>query len=66
MQQYTVKREHYGDRAYARGEIREAHPSDVAHLVQSGILEPVAAVEAVKADAAPLNKAVKAPKNKAR
>jgi hypothetical protein len=35
---YHVLREHYGDKQYARGDIRSASPGDVAHLVQSGVL----------------------------
>jgi hypothetical protein len=40
-QKYHVVREHYGDRSYATGEIREADPSDVKHLVPH-VLEPIA------------------------
>jgi hypothetical protein len=39
-QKYRVVREHYGDRAYVKGEIREADSSDVKHLVPH-VLEPV-------------------------
>jgi hypothetical protein len=37
---FRVVREHYGDRAYAEGEIREADPNDVKHLVPN-VLEPI-------------------------
>ena len=36
---YTVKRQHYGDRLYLEGEERNANPSEVAHLVDKGVLE---------------------------
>lgn len=36
--EYTVLREHLGDRPYAAGDKREAAPSDVAHLVRAGVL----------------------------
>lgn len=35
---YLVEREHLGDRAYAKGDVREASPSEVAHLVRAGVL----------------------------
>ena len=36
---YAVKRQHYGDRLYLEGEERNANPSEVAHLVDKGVLE---------------------------
>lgn len=41
-QKFKVVREHVGDRPYAEGEIREADPSDVKHLVPH-VLEPIKA-----------------------
>lgn len=35
---YIVKRAHQGDKWYAEGEVREAEPRDVAHLVANGVL----------------------------
>lgn len=58
---YIVKRQHLGDRLYAAGEIRDADPNDVGHLVAAGVLsEPDE-----KADVARANKARRVPKNKA-
>ena len=45
---YLVKREHIGDKDYKPGDTREAHPTDVAHLVAAGTL-----VEVTKAADAP-------------
>lgn len=56
---YIVKRAHLGDKPYAVGDLREADPTDVAHLVRSGLL-----VEQ-KAEPAPKNKAAPIAKNKA-
>ncbi|SHI90920.1 hypothetical protein [Wenxinia saemankumensis] len=57
---FTVLRRHQGDRFYEEGDTREANPTDVAHLVESGVL-----VEE-KSRSVPKNKAVEsAPKNKA-
>lgn len=56
---YVVKRQHYGDRLYLAGQEREARPSDVAHLVASGVLAEKTA-EPVKTKARPV------PKNKAK
>lgn len=55
---YTVKRDHLGDRPYKVGDTRTAEPYDVRHLVERGILEE-------KAKPAPKNKSRLAPKNKA-
>lgn len=41
MQSYRVKREHIGDKDYSVGDVRNANAQDVAHLVDSGVLEPV-------------------------
>ena len=46
---YLVNRAHEGDKWYPRGSIREARENDVAHLVDRGTLEKMAAK--------PLNKA---------
>ncbi len=60
--QFIVKRQHIGDRFYKPGETREASEADVAHLIRSGVLEPVGA----KADQPLQNKAeAGAPSNKA-
>lgn len=40
-QKFRVVREHVGDKPYAEGEIREADPNDVKHLVPH-VLEPIA------------------------
>lgn len=36
---YTVNRPHFGDKDYRMGDIREAKPNEVAHLVKNGILK---------------------------
>ena len=41
MAKFKVLREHLGDKAYKSGDTREAIASDVAHLVRSGVLEPL-------------------------
>ena len=61
IQTYIVKRQHYGDRAYSIGDLREADPREVRQLVDAGVLE----IAAEKAEAKVDNKAMKAPKNKA-
>lgn len=33
LNRYRVVREHYGDKAYVTGDIRDAEPAEVAHLV---------------------------------
>ena len=38
---YEVKREHYGDKNYTTGDVREANPNDVRHLVEKGVLVEV-------------------------
>lgn len=62
MAEYSVLRQHFGDRLYMPGDARTANDADVAHLVESGVLVPVTAE---KAAPVPKNKAMKAPKNKA-
>lgn len=61
MAKFKVKRQHYGDKLYNAGDVREASEAYVAHLVRSGVLEPVEE----KAKPAPKNKSRAAPKNKA-
>ncbi|HWJ88518.1 MAG TPA: hypothetical protein VNS12_10640 [Pelagibacterium sp.] len=58
---YDVLRQHIGDKRYAKGDVREAEPRDVAHLIKAGIL----AEQKTKKEPAPKNKAEPAPKNKA-
>ena len=41
MARFKVLRQHYGDRGYEPGDIREADPAQVAHLIASGVLEEV-------------------------
>ena len=64
---YDVKREHYGDKAYATGDTRELDPNEAKRLIDLGVLveaKPAKATEA-KAEKAPANKAMKAaPENK--
>lgn len=60
MQKYTVTRHLVGDRDYKPGDVREADPNDVAHLVRSGVLVPMTE----KAAPRPRNKARGVPKNK--
>ena len=68
MTRYRVARQHFGDRLYSAGDMREAKASDVKHLVDNGvlveeILAPASAHEE-KATGAPQNKASVPPKNK--
>ncbi|MBI0021019.1 hypothetical protein H3S90_07965 [Bartonella sp. W8097] len=56
--QYVVKRQHFGDKQYYAGDIREADPRDVAHLIKSGVLEEKNSNQTI------LNKAEKPAKNK--
>lgn len=60
---FQVLRQHFGDRLYQAGEEREANQSDVAHLVDSGVL---AAKPERKAEPRVANKAEAAVENKAR
>lgn len=63
LRDYRVVREHEGDRRYKEGEVRQAVPSDVAHLVPH-VLSPIEATKAERT--APRNKAENAaPANKA-
>jgi len=39
MEKYKVIWPHYGDKPYNVGDIREAHPARVKHLVKNGTLE---------------------------
>ena len=55
---FTVLRPHQGDKWYDKDDEREAREGDVAHLVERGVLEKA------KAEPAPKNKAVTAPKTK--
>ncbi|HEV2552721.1 MAG TPA: hypothetical protein VGV17_03040 [Bosea sp. (in: a-proteobacteria)] len=70
LQKFRVLRDHDGDRFYLPGDIREANPSEVAHLVGK-VLEPAKDAgewdgEAAKAEPTPKNKAEgAAPANKA-
>ena len=55
---FDVLRQHYGDKQYMIGDVREATEADVAHLVASGVLKR-------KSEPKVQNKAEKAaPKNK--
>jgi hypothetical protein len=64
LMQYSVLREHRGDKAYAEGDVRVADPKDVQHLV-GATLEEIGPAPEQKADAAPLNKAEPVLANKA-
>lgn len=55
---YITRRPHQGDKAYFIGDERVGEPADLAHLVESGVLEE-------KKRAKPKNKAAPgAPRNK--
>ena len=56
--QYVVKRQHFGDKMYYAGVVREAEPKDVAHLIKSGVLAEKNSNQTI------LNKAEKPAKNK--
>ena len=54
---YEVKREHFGDQFYKSGDIREADPMTVKHLVDKGVLveyqeekKPVKTIKQVKSE----------------
>jgi hypothetical protein len=65
LTRYRVLRDHQGDRDYAEGDVREANPAQVAHLI-GRTLEPLGPASRGKADPAPKNKAEgAAPANKA-
>jgi hypothetical protein len=57
MEEYEVMRRHQGDKFYEEGDIREARPSDVAHLVANGVLRKKAPEVLNKARAVQKNKA---------
>ena len=58
--EYVVQRQHQGDRFYRPGDVREASPSDVAHLLKNGVLKE-------KSEDKPTNKAEgRSAKNKGR
>ncbi|WP_299938587.1 hypothetical protein [uncultured Pelagimonas sp.] len=77
--EYLVKRPHEGDKWYNPGDIREANPQTVKHLVDRGVLvvkpadeDPVETVKQAvvkaadkKAKAKPENKAAQVPADKA-
>lgn len=68
MAKFLVMRKHIGDQDYFEGDIREANPADVTHLVASGVLvaeidSPVVLQQA-KAEPSQLNKSEPAPQNK--
>lgn len=63
MKTYTVQRQHLGDKMYMPGDTRKAKPSDVAHLVKSGVLVDG---ESVKSEKPVSNKAEPPLRNKAR
>lgn len=56
--QYEVRRQHFGDKMYYAGDIREAEPRDVTHLIKSGVLAEKNSNQTI------LNKAEKPAKNK--
>ncbi|MQU72346.1 hypothetical protein [Sinorhizobium meliloti] len=72
MKTYDVLRQHYGDKQYLKGDIRQADPGEVKHLVDAGVLKEAkakadkpAASKPEKADKVTANKAETAsPKNK--
>ncbi|WP_180006419.1 MULTISPECIES: hypothetical protein [unclassified Acinetobacter] len=41
MNEYKVIRPHFGDKDYKPGEIRQAKPNEVHHLVKNGVLMEV-------------------------
>lgn len=59
-QSFKVIREVLFDRMYLTGETYEGNPTEVAHLVANGVLEPIDG----KAESASKNKVDKASKNK--
>lgn len=62
MATFRVTRQHLGDRLYMPGDEREANESDVAHLVERGVLELVKAKAAQPVE----NKAEPKLRNKSR
>lgn len=61
IQKYKVTRQVLFDRLYQDGDTYEGNASEVAHLVENGVLKPIAA----KAEPAPKNKAEPKVENKA-
>lgn len=55
---FIVTRQHFGDKMYMPGDIREAAENDVVHLIRNGVLKKG------KAEPAPKNKAEKPAGNK--
>lgn len=55
MKTYDVLRQHYGDKPYAKGDMREANPFEVRHLVDAGVLRKAT----IKAENPTANKAEK-------
>lgn len=53
MMKYNVERPHQGDRWYNTKDIREAYENDVKHLVASGVLSPLKAVDGKPKEVAP-------------
>lgn len=47
---YEVMRPHLGDKPYSVGDTRTAKPSDVQHLVEKGVLQPVEAEDLPNAE----------------
>jgi hypothetical protein len=64
-QEYTVIREHIGDKPYAVGDVRTADPKEVEHLIGK-VLEPVErpAKKAKKPTPAPAAETPKKPASK--
>lgn len=63
MKTYKVLRQHLGDKMYMPGDARKAEPSEVAHLVKSGVLVEG---EGAKAQKPVRNKSAPPARNKAR
>lgn len=60
MKNYTVLRQHLGDKMYMPGDLREAAESDVRHLVECGVIEEAKAEKPLPNKAAPAVKNKKA------
>lgn len=67
MEKFEVIWPHLGDKKYERGDVREAHPATVSHLVKNGTLKPLdeKAKPKAKAKGKTVEKSQPAPKNKA-
>lgn len=60
MAQFEVLRQHFGDKQYWPGDVRDASERDVSHLVKAGVLRAKAAPELKnKAEPSVKNKAAK-------